>query len=34
MNRTDWEAGTEVGTIELVIEGILLPVLAVPGVIG
>jgi hypothetical protein len=38
MNSTDWEASAEaaaeVGTAELVIEGILIPILAVPGVIG
>jgi hypothetical protein len=38
MNSTDWErgleAGPEVGMVELVIEGILIPILAVPGVIG
>jgi hypothetical protein len=38
MNSTDWErgleAGPEVGMAEVVIEGILIPILAVPGVIG
>ena len=39
MNRTYWpgglEADTEVaGLAELVIEGILIPVLAIPGVLG
>jgi hypothetical protein len=43
MNSTDWErgleavaeAGPEAGTAaELVIEGILIPILAVPGAIG
>jgi hypothetical protein len=34
MNSTYLEAGEEVGKAELVIEGILIPILAVPGVIG
>ncbi len=39
MNSTDWERGLEAAaeaatTAELVIEGILIPILAVPGVIG
>ena len=39
MNRTYWPGGLEadtevVGLAELVIEGILIPVLAIPGVLG